>query len=650
MEHVSVTDDIKQRLDLVDLITGSGVALRKAGRNWSGFCPFHPNTRTPAFYVFTDTQSYYCFGCHAAGDGFNFVMQRQGLDFAGALEQLAGRTGVQLQPHTAEQATEDSRQATVRQINEDAAVYWSHILRKAQRGEAGRVYAASRGLDEATIEQWQIGYAADEWSNLLVYLTNRKGHAPEEIEAAGLIIHREGGGYYDRFRNRLIFPIRNAKGIIVGFGGRAIGDDHAKYLNTPETVLFHKGSLLFGFYEGREAIREEDAVVVVEGYLDVITAHKFGFRNVVAPMGTALTTDQAGLIKRLTRTVILALDADAAGKNATTKGLDALQNTLDAPSNTPLITAQGGIRWEQNLEGTLKIATLPPGQDPDDVIQHDPHMWRQLIARAEPLLDYHLQASTSDLDLTSGKGRSIAVDRLAPIIALLKHDTERAHYVQKLARLVGLSEAVIAAAVEAARRGRAKPMVIPTEQESSPEAKYAREDELVSLLLRFPTVRLGVGAAFKGELGRFPQLQEIIRGDIREALQRTENRWIWDLWNEQVRIDQVVLDQWATSLAPALRKHALTLVQWHDTPPLPVYGPHLRAAEIAEAIALELRKTVVQQRQQQIKAMYESVEEPAEQHELLEQLMALNDYKNAITTPRQSSYFPEPRWRRESMG
>lgn len=645
---MTVTDDIKQRLDLVDLITSSGVALRKAGRNWTGFCPFHANSRTPAFFVFTDTQSYYCFSCHVAGDAFNFVMARQGVDFTSALEQLAARTGVQLHAPSAEQEAETAREATLRQINEDAAVYWSHILRKSQRGVAGREYAAARGLDDTVLETWQLGYAPDDWSSLLVYLTDRKNHAPEDIEAAGLILRRESGGYYDRFRHRLMFPIRNHKGVIVGFGGRTLGNDHAKYMNTPETPLFHKSNLLFGLYEGREAIRRADSVVLVEGYLDVITAHQAGFANVVAPMGTALTADQVGLIKKLTRTITLVFDADSAGNAATLKGLATLRDQLNTTS-TAVPTPQGLIRWERVLDGTLQIATLPPGQDPDEVIRADPAHWRAVIAAAQPLVDFYLHALTADLDLQAAKGRAAAVERLAPVIGALGEPVERAHYVQQLARLVGLAEPVIQSAVEAARRGHAQPISLPTAPQATNDL-HQREDELLSLLLRFPGIRPTVESSLRGELPRFPELQNVVRGDVREALRRTENRLIWDQWCEHPPDPSTSLPAWVESLAPVLRNHALTLVQWLDTPPFPVYGPHLRAAQIAETIALELRKTVVQQRRQHIKAMYEAVTESDEQHVLLAQLTALNHYQSIITAPRRSTYFLDLGSRLEHLG
>lgn len=650
---MTVTDDIKQRLDIVDLITTGGVALRKAGRNWTGFCPFHPNTRTPAFYVFPETQSYYCFGCHEAGDAFNWIMKRQGLDFGTALEQLAARAGIALQAPSPQQEAENSRQTLLRQINEDAAVYWHHLLRNTRRGEPGRSYAGSRGLDEQAWETWQLGYAPADWSDLLVYLTDRKSHAPEDIEAAGLVIQREGGGYYDRFRNRLIFPIRNHKGVIVGFGGRTLGDDHAKYMNTPETPLFHKGMLLFGLYEGREAIRQHDSVVLVEGYLDVITAHQAGFRNVVAAMGTALTGEQVGVIKKLTRTITLALDADAAGTNATLRGLETLRDNLST-NETAVVTPQGLIRWERELDGKLQIAVLPPGRDPDDVIRADPQLWRELIAAAKPLLDFYLQVLTADLDLLSAKGRSQAVERLAPLVAAVSDAIERAHYTQELARLVGLQESVVAGAIQAARRGRAMPPVLPADSKSSAGASHTREDEILSLLLRFPEIQPKIEEVFRGELARFPQLNEVMSGDLGEAFRRTENREIWAELKRRPREPHVPPVTWTDGLEPTLGAHAKVLVQLPHTSPLPVptyeTESRSRAAHLAEAIALELRKVVVHQRRQQKIAQLEAVEDPDERQRLIGQLTVLNEYQSIVTAPRRSTYFQDLGTRLEHLG
>ncbi|NCC37107.1 MAG: DNA primase, partial [Chloroflexia bacterium] len=368
---------------LVELINSNGVSLRKAGRNYVGFCPFHPNSRTPAFTVFPDTQSFYCFGCQASGTAFDFLMRKQGLDFPTALEQLAARAGVKLKPRTEQARVEDARRTKLLEINAAAAKYFNYVLRELKRGEPARDYVAHRAINDAMIEAFQLGYSLDDWGHLFTYLTEKKGYAPEDVEAAGLAIHHENRGYYDRFRGRLIFPIRNAKGEVVGFGGRALGDGTPKYLNTPETLIYKKGELLYGLDLAREAIRVADCTVVVEGYIDVITAHQHGFRNVVAPLGTALTRGHVGLLKRLSHQVYLALDADAAGQRATLKGLNTLRESADEEGGHLVTTAQGAVRLESDV--ALRIIRMPEGRDPDEVIRSDPDLWQNLVTSAVPV-------------------------------------------------------------------------------------------------------------------------------------------------------------------------------------------------------------------------------------------------------------------------
>jgi DNA primase len=635
---MTVTDDIKQRLDIVALINENGVQLRKAGRNFTGFCPFHPNSRTPAFYVFPDTQSYYCFSCHAAGDIFKFVMERQGLNFGDALRQLAARAGVHLEQLTPEREQEDATRARLRQINEDAAIYWQHVLLNTQKGQIGRDYVARRSLEQTTVETWQLGYAADDWSDLLRYLTDRKGYQPDELEAAGLVIKRDQGGYYDRFRNRLIFPIRNMKGEIIGFGGRALGDDHAKYMNTPETPLFHKSSVLYGIDLARDAIRREDAVVVVEGYIDVLMAHQAGFANVVAPMGTALTADQVGIVKKLTRTVYLALDADAAGTNATLKGLQTLRENMDT-TVVPVPTPQGYIRWERELDGVIKIIALPQGRDPDDVIRSNPNAWRELVATALPLMEYYLDQLTADLDLRSARGRADAVERLAPLIGALANPVERAHYVQRLAQKLSLDERLIGQQIERVRRGhavnRANLEIGPTTASTS----LSREDQLLSLLLRFPDVRSAVESELSKDISHFPEIVGDIQGSVAEPLVHIENQQVWQTWLDHTQQPSTELTAWLDALDPYLKAHAQRLLTYQDTPELPIVNRQYHAAELATRIAKELRKTVVITRKNQLKAMYESVDDPEDRHILETRLSALNRYHNLVTAPRRSTFY-----------
>ncbi|MBC8075466.1 MAG: DNA primase, partial [Chloroflexales bacterium] len=366
---MSVTDEVKTRLDIVEII-GASVPLRKVGRTFVGFCPFHPNTRTPAFTVYPDSQSYHCFGCKASGDVFTFTMQRQGLEFRDALEQLAQRAGVTLEPRTPVDEQQDQQRTRLLEVNAAAAKYFNYVLLSHRGGQPGRDYVARRGINDATIEAFQLGFSLPEWSHLLSYLTDKKGFEIEEVEAAGLAIHRDSGGYYDRFRGRVIFPIRNAKGETVAFGGRALADEQPKYLNSPQTALFDKSNVLYGLDLARSEIRARDAVVIVEGYVDVLTAHQYGFRNVVAPLGTALTEGHVALLKKLSRNIFLALDADAAGQKATLRGLSTLTANLDG-RDVPVPTPEGTIRWARELEGSVRVIAMPDGLDPDEVIRAD---------------------------------------------------------------------------------------------------------------------------------------------------------------------------------------------------------------------------------------------------------------------------------------
>lgn len=657
---MTVTDDIKQRLSIVDLITESGVQLRKAGRNYTGFCPFHPNARTPAFYVFPDTQSYYCFSCHASGDAFTYAIARQGLDFGEVLRQFAARTGVQLEERAPEREQEDATRARLRQINADAAVYWQHVLTSAAKGQLGRDYVAQRGLSEATIETWQLGYAAEDWSDLLRYLTDRKGYQPEELETAGLVIKRESGGYYDRFRNRLIFPIRNVKGEIVGFGGRALGNDHAKYMNTPETPLFHKSSVLYGIDLAREAIRREDALVLVEGYVDVLMAHQAGFANVVAPMGTALTSEHVGSIKKLTRNVYLALDADAAGTNATLKGLQTLRDNMDT-TVVPVPTPQGFIRWERELDGEIKIIALPQGRDPDDVIRADPASWRALVAAAQPLMDYYLEQLTSELDLTSARGRTDAVERLAPLVGALGSPVERAHYVQQLARKIGLEPRVVEQVVEQVRRGRpATRSGAVTAQlpgalvgPAASSTMLSREDHLLSLLLRYPSIKTAVESELSKDIAQFPEIGGDIRGSIAESLNHIENRQLWQTWLHHISAaspnEQPQPPAWLETLDPYLKERAQRLITYQEEPELPTFNRQYHAGELATKIAQELRTPIVVNRKNQIKAMFESVDDTEDRHLLAKLLDVLNRYHTAVSTPRRSTIFRDLRDRLDQL-
>ena len=434
-------EQIKSKLDIVDFI-GETVKLRKSGRSYSGLCPFH-SEKTPSFHVFPDSQNWRCFGaCATGGDIFAYVMKRENVEFGEALRVLAQRAGVELAARTPKDAEEDARIKKLREINEAAVRYWHNLLLNSPVAQSVRTYLAERGITDNSIVNFQLGFAPDSWDALGNYLQSR-GYLPEDIHAAGLTGEREaekGGGYYDRFRNRLIFPIRDMKGQTIGFGGRALAaGQQPKYLNSPQTPLFDKSSILYGIDMAREAIRTAGVAVIVEGYVDALMAHQKGFKNVVASMGTALTETQLKTLQRLAKKFILALDADAAGLEAMRRGLSVAQGALDK-EYVPTPIGRNLIAYEGRLQAEIRVAVLPAGFDPDDLLREDPSAWQTLLEGALPVVDYMIQIVTAPLDLSSARGKSEAANTLLPLIREMADGVSRAHYVQELARRLRMDE------------------------------------------------------------------------------------------------------------------------------------------------------------------------------------------------------------------
>ena len=433
---MSVIDEVKERVDIVDVISNS-VPLKKAGQNYKGLCPFHAE-KTPSFVVFPDTQSWHCFGaCGTGGDVFAFIMRQENTDFSDALKILAQRAGVELQPQTEEQRIEEDLRQRLVTIHKLAATYFHNRLLISPDGETARKYLARRGLTQDTIDRFGLGYAPDDWQSLGSHLTS-KGYKDSDLLSSGLVIVRESGsGYYDRFRNRVIIPIRDHSGHPIGFGGRVLDDSQPKYLNSPETPIFGKGRVLYGLDLAKPAIRAQDATIVVEGYMDVIQAHQHGISNVVAAMGTALTEKQVKTLRRYARTIVLALDPDTAGGQATLRGLD-LSRRITLHEVVQIGTAV--VESQYSSESDVRIAVLPPGQDPDDVIRDSPEIWTQLIDDALPVIDYYFRLMEGQFDLSSAQGKVEAAEQLLPVLRDIDNPIQRAHYIQKLSRIIHVDE------------------------------------------------------------------------------------------------------------------------------------------------------------------------------------------------------------------
>jgi len=456
---MTAIDEIKSRIDIVDLVSET-VKLRHSGKNYTGFCPFHTNTRTPAFVVFPDSGTWRCFGqCNEGGDIFRYVMKKEGWDFPETLRFLAEKAGVQLEPVTPQRLEVDQVNERLQGLLEEAVNFYRHHLLQTPGGKPALAYLIKRGLTQETIENFGLGYAPDGWEVAQQYFLG-KGYSTEELLKSGMATERqEREGAYDRFRNRIMFPIRDALGHMAGFGARILDpNDVPKFLNSPQTALFDKGRLLYGLDQARKMVRSLDQVVIVEGYLDVIALHQAGFSNAVSPMGTALTEDQLRLLKRFTRRIVLALDADAAGEKATLRGLEIARQALDHADEIAF-DARGLLRHEARLQADVRVTTLPPGMDPDEVVLRDPEEWRKILDSAKPIVAHVMDTLAAGRDLEDPKTKSEVAAQVMPLIEDVPNPVERDAYRQRLARLLKVDERALQGAAPAGSGQRRKPVI-----------------------------------------------------------------------------------------------------------------------------------------------------------------------------------------------
>ncbi|PJF47396.1 MAG: DNA primase [Chloroflexi bacterium] len=451
---MSVIEEVKHRVDIVEVI-GSYVKLSRSGRNYKGLSPFQ-SERTPSFFVFPDTQTFKDFSSGEQGDVFSFLMKKEGWTFGEALRELARRAGVQLDEYTSEQQQSADHAARLRDALAQAAAYFHHLLLTAPQAAACRAYLREkRRLTDETIAAWQIGYSLADYHALTHYLTSR-GFDVSELIDAGLVIENAEGRRYDRFRGRLMIPIHDTQGQVVGFGSRSLDGSEPKYMNSPQTAVFDKGRLLFGLHRARAAIRSEQVAVLVEGYMDVIGCHQAGFANVVAGMGTSLSEDQFRALKRLATRIVLALDADAAGDRAVLRGVEVAREAMDREAQ-PIFDPRGAIRCESKLKADIRVAVLPQGQDPDELVLESPERWREVVANARPVIEHVIDVVLRSRDVTDPHAKSQAARVIAPILLDASDPVQRDFYVQLLARRLQVSpRAVLAVVGQVAREARSK--------------------------------------------------------------------------------------------------------------------------------------------------------------------------------------------------
>ncbi len=445
---VGVVAEIKGRLPVADVV-GEAVQLKKAGTTLKGLCPFH-GEKTPSFVVTPARDTWHCFGCGKHGDIFTFVMERDSVGFPEALKVLAARAGVELDERT---KAEDARNARLRTVLEAAIAFYHAVLLRSKTGEPALAYLRGRGFSDETIEKHQLGWAPGGWDQLVRQLASKRQVSAADLLEVGLASPRQrGGGVYDRFRERVIFPIRDANGHPVGLGGRILGKEGAgedgrdhgpKYLNSPATPLFDKSRTLYLIDRAKTAIRKSGQAVIVEGYTDALMAHQAGFENVVASLGTALTPGQVALITRYAKRIALAYDVDAAGEKAGTFGATALEELI-----RQLAGSDSGVELDD-----VRVVRLPEGRDPDEVLRDEPDRWREDVRTAQPIVDYliDVHARANNLKAPGGKARfaeaAIEVVRTLPPLM-------RDPYLQQIAQLSGIGPGALLVAL---REGSGRP-------------------------------------------------------------------------------------------------------------------------------------------------------------------------------------------------
>ncbi len=470
---MSDTDEIKSRINIVDFI-GKRVTLKKTGRNYKGLCPFH-NEKTPSFIVSPERQTFHCFGCGKGGDILAFVMEYDHVDFVEALEELAEVTGVKL-TRRAGDTPEVKRKQKIFEVNHLASEYYQYILTKHKLGENARDYLKHRGVSDKSVKTFGLGYSPNSWETLSAYL-KKKGYDTSLLAQAGLTIARvtsarasASQGYYDRFRGRVMFTLKDHRGNVVGFSGRVLDPTakEAKYINTSETPVYIKGNVLYGLDVTRSAIQKENEAIVMEGELDLISSFQAGIGNVVAIKGSALTEGHVNLLRRYTEKIAFALDSDVAGDAAARHGIE--------------IADRAGL--------DMRVVILPSGKDPDEAVRENAPAVKKAIKHAIPIYDYFISSAAKRFDATSAFGKKKVSEEILPVLDKIENPIVQGHYIKKLAKTLDTPEETIAESMRRLSRGAGMSVKTDESQAAATTRSQKLETYVLALVLQGKTTEL----------------------------------------------------------------------------------------------------------------------------------------------------------------
>jgi DNA primase len=510
-------DEIRSRVDIVEIV-GQVVKLKKAGENWKGLCPFHTE-KTPSFTVNPKRNIYHCFGCGAGGDAFSFLMRQDRVAFPEAVRSLAERAGVTLPDAGTRSPEVDGKLESLRRVMALAAEFYVSALWE-RGGEKGRTYLEQRGVDPEVARRFGLGYAPEGWNNLLATMA-RHGISEDLVVQAGLALPRQNQpGFYDRFRGRLLFSIRDVQGRVVAFGGRALSGEEPKYLNSPETALYVKGQMLYSLDLARTGMRERGRAILVEGYLDCLMAHQHGFTETVAALGTAFTPAQLGLLRRHADEVVALFDADAAGQKASTRLEEMMNDVMDVQNLGWSVARTGDFEKVGHLP--IRVALLPAGHDPDSLLRAEgaPALTARLEA-ARPLLSFVLEKALGEEDLATARGRANAHARVALILSKVASAEEATALAREASRRLGVDSTQLWIEAQQLQGARARSYRPPTPSSAAtsddsggtgaawpPPVSFERD--LVALLLQVDEARADLLSVLEEEDVVHPGLRLIL--------------------------------------------------------------------------------------------------------------------------------------------